>query len=221
MLLISAEPTWGLSATSRRRLLHIGMHGALPKDWWSLPRVAAKKYRLLPFTSGRRTFIEGFFSLRTLPAYNFVLLDVSRRCGLFIYSFVESCSFGKIWNTKPRRVYNNNIFQSRPEVRRCGGMRQKHCILYYSGALMLHNIIVLGAARGRALWFLIKTCTVLFHTLHPFQARIGKTYTVPICVCILWRMYNSRRAITIVCSPCNSLQDVLYNISFCSFRIDE
>lgn len=72
----------------------------------------------------------------TLPPYNFVLLNISRHCGSgggegegrCVYSFVESCSVGKIWKSKEYKFTRPG-----PEVRRCGGMRQKHCIRYTGG----------------------------------------------------------------------------------------
>lgn len=159
----------------------IGMHDALPKDWWSLPRVAAKKYRFFhSLPVGGRLLKDIFFSLhfRRIILFFWTFLDTA-----VAFLFIHSLRVVRLekYETHQRGVYY--IFQTHPEVRRCGGMRQKHCILYYSGALMLHNTIVLGA-RGRALWFLIKTCAILFH---PFHTRIEKTYTVPMYVCI-WRI---------------------------------
>lgn len=115
---------------------------------------------------------------RSTDVYWRIFFPHFRRIILFFWTFLDAAvAFLFIhslkvvrlekYETPKRGVYNNNIFQTRLEVRRCGGMRQKHCILYYSGALMLHNIIVLDA-RGRALCFLIKTCAVLFRILYPF-----------------------------------------------------
>lgn len=162
MLLIPAKPG-GLSTTSKQRWLLHRHARRTPKRLMisAITRCRQNVYTAFPFTSGWRTFIEGFFFF-ALPAYNFVLLNISwHRRGLFIHSFAESCSFGKIW-----RAQEEYIFQTRPDVRRCGGMRRKHCILRASpgGVIVLHNIIVLDAP-GRASWFLIKTCAVLFHIL--------------------------------------------------------